>query len=268
MAMTGALQAQREPSIKDVVRRVEQYVASYGEKASIFVCSERYLQGTARSVDDMRETRTLLSDFAIVKADATRGWMGFRDVLQVDGRRVRDREDRLLSVLMATQGSYDEAARLSEESSRYNIGSIERNFNVPTAALFFFVPDNHERFKFSSRGPAGDGAWTIAFSERTKPTLIRTPAGRSIASAGAIHVLPDTGVVTRTLLEIDSNADGVKGTGRIEVGYARVEPLDTWLPASMDETFEMSPRKGVWLRVTGHAEYGNCRQFSTSVRIK
>ena len=269
LAMTAAApDAQREPSTKDVMRRVERYVASYGEKASIFVCSERYLQGTARSADDLRETRTLISDFAIVRADAIRGWMGFRDVLDVDGRRVRDREDRLLRVLMASQGSYDEARRLSDESSRYNIGSIERNFNVPTAALFFFVPDNHDRFRFSSRGPAGDGAWAIAFSEGARPTLIRTPEGRSIASAGTLHVLPETGVVVRTQLTIDADAGGVKGTGSIDVRYARVEALDTWLPASMDEAFEMAPHKGAWSRVTGHAEYSNCRQFTTSARIR
>ena len=268
VASTSLSYPQQTPSLKDVVRRVEHYVASYGEQASIFVCAERYTQATARSADEVRATRTLTSDFAIVKADAIHGWMGFRDVLDVDGRRVVDREDRLLRVLMASEGSYDEARRLSDESARYNIGSIDRNFNVPTAALFFFVPDNHDRFRFSARGPAADGAWGIAFRERSKPTLIRTPEGRSIASAGTLHVLPATGAVVRTVLQVDSDADGVKGTGRIDVRYARVEAFDAWLPASMDETFEISPRKGEWSRVTGHAEYSGCRRFTTSARVK
>ena len=37
--------------------------------------------------------------------------------------------------------SMDEARRLSDESARFNIGPIVRNFNVPTAALFFFRPE-------------------------------------------------------------------------------------------------------------------------------
>ena len=54
----------------------------------------------------------------------------------------------------------------------------------------------------------------------------------------------------------------------IDVRYARVDQLEMWLPASMDESFEVSPKKGVWSRVTGHAEYSNYRTFTTSVRIK
>jgi hypothetical protein len=265
LAVAGPLQAQPRPSTKDVMRRVEHYVASYGEKASIVVCTERYEQRTSRSADDRGETRTLTSDFAIVKADAIRGWLGFRDVLQVDGRAVADRQDRLARVLMASEGRYDEALRLSNESARYNIGSIERNFNVPTAALFFFVPDNHDRFKFSSR-VAEDGTWEVAFTERSRPTLIRTPDGLPIKSSGTIHVLSQNGVVVRTVLNVDSKEE--RGIGRIDVTYGWIEPLDMWLPISMDESFEASPRKGTWSRVTGHAEYSNYRTFTTLVRIK
>jgi hypothetical protein len=260
--------AQSKPSLKDVVRRMESYVASYGEKASIVVCTERYMQETARSAGDQKETRTLTSDFAIVKADAIRGWLGFRDVLAVDGKPVRDREERLARVLMASEGRYDEAQRLSDESARYNIGAVERNFNVPTAALFFFVPDNHDRFKFSSRGVAEDGTWEIAFSEKSGSALIHTPDWKPIPTSGTIRVQPETGVVVRTLLHVDSKQGALRGIGRIDVRYAYVEQLKMWLPASMDESFEVSPRKGVWSRVTGHAEYSNYRTFTTSVRIK
>src|SRR5262249_47788434 len=200
--LIASAQAQSGPSTKYVVRRVEQYVASYGEKASIVVCTERYAQDTSRSADDRRETRTLTSDFAIVKADAIRGWLGFRDVLEVDGKPVADRDDRLVRVLMAAEGRYDEARRLSDESARYNIGAVERNFNVPTAALFFFVPDNHDRFKFSSRGVAHDGTWEIAFSEKPGSALIHSPDWRAIPVSGIIQVLPQNGVVVRTMLKV------------------------------------------------------------------
>jgi hypothetical protein len=263
---------QERPPVKDVMRRVEQYVASYGERASIVVGTERYTQATARSTGDRGETRTLTSDFAIVKADAIRGWLGFRDVLAVDGTPIADREDRLARVLMASEGRYDEAQRLSNESARYNIGSIERNFNVPTTMLFFFVPDNHDRFRFSARGgswpSAADGAYEIRFNERSRPSLIRTPEGRSILTSGTIEVAPDSGVVLRTVLVIDDKDGTTHGLGRIDVRYARVASLDMWLPESMEESFEMAPRKGVWSRVTGNAEYSNYRQFTTSGRIK
>jgi hypothetical protein len=271
LAIVVPVHAQRSLSVKDVMKRAEAYVASYGEKASIVVCTERYDQEARGSALNADRNRSIVSDFAIVKADAIRGWLGFRDVLEVDGHTLRDREDRLAGVLMASQGRYDEARRLSDESARYNIGSIERNFNVPTAVLFFFTPDNHDRFKFASRRIAEDGSWEIAFQETSKPALIRTPEGQSVMSSGTLWVQPQDGVITRTRLKVDillaHGNTPQRGQGEIDVIYRRVEPLDMWLPASMDESFD-ARRTGAWQRVTGHAEYSNYRQFTTNVRIK
>jgi len=260
------LSAQGSPPLKDVLQRVEDYVESYGAKASIVVCTERYAQQARASQPTIDIARQLVSDFAIVRADAIRGWLGFRDVLEVDGRVVDDRQDRLARVLMASEGRYDEASRISDESARYNVGSIKRNFNVPTTTLFFFGADKRDRFKFSARTVAADGTWEIAFNERDKPSLIRTPEGRSILTSGTIYVQPQDGTVVRTILRIDSKEP--RGKGSVDVRYARVEALNMWLPVSMDETFEASPRDGGWSRVSGHAEYSNYRTFTTSVRIK
>ena len=57
---------------------------------------------------------------------------------RLTGSRSLDRENRLVRALLGDPGRFVEARRLSDESARYNIGTIERNFNVPTAALFFF----------------------------------------------------------------------------------------------------------------------------------
>ena len=268
--LTATAHAQGSLSVKDVVRRVESYVASYGEKASIVVGAERYEQKALGSGSDER-TRTLVSDFALVYADAIHGWLGFRDVREVDGRRLSDREDRLASVLMGSQGRFDEARRLSDESARFNIGSIQRNFNVPTTLLFFFVPENHDRFKFAARRVAGDGTWEIAFRETSTPTLIRTADGQSIRSAGTIWVQPDTGTIVRTRLDLDvvlgRKTLAHHGRGSVDVVYQVVETMRMWLPRTMDEQFEAS-REGVWDRVSGHAEYSDYRTFTTSVRIK
>jgi hypothetical protein len=270
LAIVVPVHAARSLSVKDVMKRAEGYVDSYGEKASIVVCTERYEQ-QARTSSSTETRRTLVSDFALVFADAIHGWLGFRDVLEIDGRRVGDREDRLAGVLMASQGRYDEARRLSDESARFNIGSIQRNFNVPTTTLFFFLPDNHDRFKFSARRVADDGTWEIAFKETRTPTLIRTPEGDSVHSSGTIWVRPDTGVIVRTLLQVDSvtgrTTTARRGHGQIDVSYKRVEALNMWLPAAMEEEFEAS-RQAMWDRVTGHAEYSNYREFTTAVRIK
>ena len=268
-------------SLNDVVRRVEAYVDSYGEQASIVVCTEHYEQHS-QSSGSAAGARTLVSDFAIVRADTIRGWLGFRDVREVDSRKLADRDDRLAKVLMASEGRYDEARRLSDESARFNIGAIERNFNVPTTAFFFFTRENHGRFKFAARRVADDGTWEIGFKENSTPTLIRTPEGSSVRSSGTLWVQPDTGIVLRTVLTmemISGRGNSIRrGTGQVDVTYRRVEDLKMWLPAAMDEQFEASQplvlvRGGggvpnAWDRVSGHAEYSEYRQFTTSVRIK
>ena len=267
-----ALPAEQRPlSVKDVIGRVGAYVDRYGERASIVVATEHYTQ-QARRVASMPEQRKIVADFAIVKLDTARGWQGFRDVIEVDGTQLPDRDDRLVRALTRSAG-YDEARRLSDESARFNIGPVERNFNVPTTALFFFVSENLDRFKFSADAVGADGVWQIGYRETARPTLIRTPGGTSIPSAGKLWVNPSDGTVVRTRLEVEGFAMRARtfvrsrGTGYVDVTYQLVPSIGMWLPAAMDEEFEV--RNGEHRdTASGRAMYSNYRQFTTSGRIK
>jgi hypothetical protein len=261
-----------EPSLKDVLRRMSAYVQAYGEKASIVVATERYTQHVNAVRPTSMEHRVTVADFAIVKAEGLGGWVGFRDVVEVDGARVTDHQDRLLQVLSASSGM-DEARRLSDESARFNIGPILRNFNVPTTALFFFRPENLDRFKFTRKSAGQDGTWEIAFRETDRPTLIRTPEGGSVPSEGSVWVSAADGTVVRTRMRMTAfgapGAVNVRGSGsaQIDVTYRRVAALDMWLPETMTESYEGS-RGPAWDRTTTEARYTDYRQFQTSVRIK
>lgn len=267
-----AAASQRTPSVNDVMRRVAAYVDAYGERASIVVATEHYTQQARRAAPSMPEQRKIVAEFAIVKVDRARGWQGFRDVVEVDGTPLPDREDRLVRAL-TRPGLSDEARRLSDESARFNIGPIERNFNVPTTVLFFFVSSNLDRFKFSARTVDAAGIWEIAYRETSRPTLIRTPGGTSIPSEGTLWVNPVDGTVVRTRLEVEGFAMRARGparfrgTGRVDVTYQHVPTLGMWLPSAMDEEFEV--RNGEHRdTASGRALYSNYRQFTTSGRIK
>jgi hypothetical protein len=269
-------------SVHDVMRRVAAYVDAYGAKAQIVVATEHYTQMARRSGGGAASRtmpilppagptmRRILADFALVRVETLRGWQGFRDVVEVDGERLPDRDGRLVKLLTESGGRYDEARRLSDESARFNIGPILRNFNVPTTALFFFTTDNLARFRFSAKRVDAGGIWEVAFRETERPTLIRTPAGQSVPSEGTLWVNPSDGTIVRTLLQVEGFAGGPRrsrGTGRVDVTYQRVAVLDMWLPASMDEDFEAT-RGDVRDTITGRALYSNYRQFTTTVRIK
>jgi hypothetical protein len=261
----------RAPSVKDVMRRVADYVSAYGEKASILVATERYTQQTDGSAPDAQRTRATVAEFAIVKVETIRGWLGFRDVIEVDGRSLTDRDDRLVRLLTSPGDRYDEAGRLTAESARFNIGRVQRNFNVPTTVLFYFTRDEQERFKFTAKGVQPDGSWEIAYRETQHPTLIRTPEGKSVPSDGSIWVNPADGTIVRTLLKVGGVGigapKGTRGAGTIDVTYARVSGLDMWLPESMLEQFEIKHRD-TWETITGRATYTNYRRFETMIRIK
>src|SRR6266568_180114 len=257
-----------EPSVKDVVRRMSAYVGAYGGKTSIVVATERYEQSAASTGGDT-EHRTLVADFAIVKVEGMNGWMGYRDVIEVDGTRVTDREDRLIQVLTSSSGTPDEARRLADESARFNIGPVLRTFNVPTAALFFFAPGTVDRFKFTPHG-AGE-PWELAFREKERPTLIRTPDGRSLPSAGSVWVNSEDGAIVRTRLRLTGfsppSFHPAHDSAVIDVTYRRVDELGMWLPATMTEMYE-GTLGSAWDRITSRAEYSNYRRFQTRVRIK
>lgn len=204
-----------EPTLDEVMARVASYVASYGEKAAVVVATEKYQQTVSVSIGaegaargGMARPLDLVAEFAIVRAGD--GWTGYRDVIEFDGRPVQDRRDRLQSLLTDTSGDVNELTRIANENARFNVGPISRNFNVPTAALFFFTQKDLARFTFTRKGtPKIDGVptWEIAFKETQRPTLIRTRSGADVPIEGSLWVKVDDGAVIKTRLRMRNFID-------------------------------------------------------------
>jgi len=198
------------PPLDDVLRRMGDYVASYGERAALFVAVEKYTQMFMSQNGGRFAPRRLVAELALVKAEDEGDWMGFRDVVEVNGKRVADRDDRLRTVLTRPGGTVSAARRLADESSRFNVGPVIRNFNVPTTALFFLSAVNQPRFAFKFKGEEkvdGVRTWEIAFRETRRPTLVRTRAGKDVPCEGTVWVLPADGKIVRTRLSLRGFAD-------------------------------------------------------------
>lgn len=207
--LASATLAAQEPSANDLMAKVGAYAAAYGEKSSVVVAVETYTQQvTVEGAADIVRPIKLVAEFAIVKLQGG-GWTGFRDVVEYNGEKVQDRRDRLTSLLTSTSASISEATRIANESARFNAGPISRNFNTPTAALFFFLPENLERFAFTKKGAKTiDGTKTIeiAYKETKQPTLITTRSGRNVPLEGSLWVTDD-GTVIRTRMHMERFAD-------------------------------------------------------------
>jgi VWFA-related protein len=204
------------------------------------------------------------------------GWVAFRDVFEVDGRPVRDREARLVRVLQnITPDSLEQARQIAAESARYNLDPdsthIERTINVPMTALLFLRASNQSRSSFHLGKPervGGVDCVTLQFDERTLPRLIRT--SDEAAAHGTIWIdMANGGRIVKTEVQMQSGNQPGQSSVRSQttVAYARVDKLDIWVPTVMDETYEVTATRQV---VTGHATYSNFREFkvTTSADIK
>jgi hypothetical protein len=200
-----------DPIVDDAMRKAAAYVAAYGEKMAAVVGVEKYIQNVnpANGAPPLRP-RHIVAEFALVKSGGPIPWTGYRDVVEVNGDPVQDRRDRIVKILTDSANPLEEAARLTAESARFNVGPVSRNFNVPTSALFFFHEMNLSRFTFTRKGTKKiDGVDTleVAFKETAHPTLITTRAGKDVPAEGTIWVLPADGTVVRTRLQLKGFSD-------------------------------------------------------------
>src|SRR6185436_7692237 len=128
--------AAQTPKLDEVVRRMGSYLEVYEGRLALVVAEESYLQSfeyvgfSGPSVAGSRESaalpvgsarRTLRSDYALTRAPDKEAWVGYRDTFEVDGKSIRHREARLERLL--TAGNTASAARIAEESSRFNLGN-------------------------------------------------------------------------------------------------------------------------------------------------
>jgi len=200
-----------DPEVDGAMHKAAAYVASYGEKMSAIVGVEKYIQNlNPTNGAPAPRPRQIVAEFALVRSGGLFPWTGYRDVIEVNGDPVTDRKDRIVKILSESSNPLEEAARLTAESARFNVGPVSRNFNVPTSALFFFHESNLGRFAFTRKGTRkidGIDAMEIAFKETAHPTLITTRAGKDVPAEGTVWVLPSDGTIVRTRLQLKGFTD-------------------------------------------------------------
>ena len=155
----------------DILARAGEYISRYEASLAMIVAEETYEQRYFTPHDSRpTEKRVLRSEVLIARLPLDVRWVMYRDVLSVDGREVGGEKGRLERIFRESHANALEKARaLMRESARFNLGPVERNFNVPTLALAFLVPGNQERVAFAS-----------AYSRRraSRRAVMGDPSGR------------------------------------------------------------------------------------------
>lgn len=283
--VTPAAQTPAAPSLEAVLQRVGNYVESYGEKAALVVSIEKYTQSVAlEGVENMPKPRQLVAEFALVKT-GDGSWIGFRDVVEMDGRAIGDRRDRLLSLMTGASADQSELTRIANESARFNVGPVIRNFNVPTTTLMLFTTANLPRFAFTNKGAKtidGQKTWELAFKEVHKPTFVMTRGGIDVPVEGSLWVIPEDGTVVRTRLKMRNFADraappeqtapkdrpapvttGPVGSRSFTIPDVEWQPIKS--SADTEVTYRKDPAIGLWLPTEMSEYYSGPIQGSRSV---
>jgi hypothetical protein len=217
------------------------------------------------------DRRQLLSDVLLVQTP--QGWIGYRDVAEVDGRAVRRRGDRVAELFLSREKDRaDQLRRVAEESARYNIGGFVRTLNIPTLPLYFMQARNHSRFTFrmAGREQLGDRSpYVISYEEQGRPTLIGSRAGDDVPISGRLWIDAATGEVVQTEIRFVSGERQAARQGTLVTRYrqdARFEVLVPdymweWYEGRVANVFGSAFRRTV---VEGLARYTSYRKFGVS----
>ena len=160
----------------------------------------------------------------------------------------------------------------------FNLGSISRDFNVPTFALAALRTGRHVRFSFSTpRLDRVDGTplTLIEFNERSRPSLVTGSGGRDVPLRGKVWVDAADGRVRRTELTLrdrlyipttepgDAPMQDDLLTSRLTVVFGPDAQVGTWVPVEMREQYDSSNGE----QTLGRATYSNYRRFRTGGRV-
>jgi len=262
----GALDARpaaasaKDADLPVALARMFDYVHAYESQYSALVAEEEFQQVAGQKSIRLR------SDFLLVKQESAEGWVSFRDVFEVNGTPVRDREDRLKKLFL--EPGVDAVAQLmniKEESARYNIGPLERNINVPLFLLKFLSQTNrsHSRFRVAARAESdGVQTWRVEFTELFRPTIIRDRDDKNVPASGHFLIEQSTGAIMETSLRLEGSAY----IAEIVVKFKLDPGLGMWVPVEMRETYR-TPRgslvgsSSMGIALEGSAKYSRFRRF-------
>jgi hypothetical protein len=258
------------PALDRLLAMAAAHVEQYARGMSNVVAQEDYQQIVR---DDPIQWRRTRADMIVFDVAGNGWWVPFRDVFEVDGQPVRERDDRLARLAEAFASSTDAVAQarvISEESARFNLQGfgLSRTINTPMTALAFLSAVNQPRSTFSVEATGvinGVACSVVTFTEHRVPSLIESLDG-TVQAGGRFWIDPASGHVLRSeLLAVTTlTRDRTRRVrGRITTNYTEEGRLGIWVPVRMDEHYDVV-RGPVTSAIDGRADYSNFRRFGVS----
>jgi len=251
----GAVQS---PSTDAVVAKASQYVDNYRKQFSAVVCEERQTQTLVKPDGRISKTRVLVSDLTFVKTGDTWVLHSVRDVISVDGKVVRNRDDRLRKLFLeGKKNALQLAQAIAKESGRYNLG-VTRVGNSPLLPIALLDPQIVANFSF------GLVDQTLTFKETKSPTFLgATHNGRrsDLPAKGSMVIDTLTGAIQSATLTAEALEAIISTT--FAVTYAEEPTLKMRVPTGMTEHYHF-PGKPKEDHFESTATYSAFRRFAVT----
>ncbi|MGE0863104.1 MAG: hypothetical protein AB7P34_04310 [Vicinamibacterales bacterium] len=266
VTLVGAVVAVAQPPDAGAVRdRLDAYLLAYEPQLSALVADEEMTQRTSRA--GWVTNRRIHSEVAFVALPGDAGWLGFRRVIKVNGKNVKDRGVPLAQ-LMAEGASddYDQARLLLNDSAAHNLGA-PRTINLPNLPLELLHPRHRHRFAqevFAQEKVRGTPTVVLRLDEFATPSIIQQGNGGDMRTVVWAWVEPASGRLLRAQVNTkDARLGGSPFSAEIKVDFKDEPALGLLVPSEMNEKFFVDRASAG----TGTAKYRNYRKFQTSARI-
>jgi len=248
-----------DTSLTAVLERVSQYAETYERTFAAMAMEEQQTQTLQRADGRPKKSRILRSDFLLVKTGPEWAQV-FRDVIEVDGKPVRNRDERLRKLFLEKPRTALEQARaIGEESRRHNIGPT-RQGNSPLLPMIFVHPRYVQRSRFSLAGNI------LTFEEVQQPTILGASRGSrpraDLPAKGALTIDPATG----RILSGEFTAIGPPEitSMSLSVQYIEDPAVKLMVPARARERYGI-PHPPADDELVVDSTYTNFRRFEVSV---
>ena len=275
----GQIGTQPGSGFHTVLSSAMRYVINYEQQFALLVSEEHYTQelqrppnpgdnlsranpGGGMRAGGAMNIQTIKSDFLLVQLGMDgEGWMPFRDAFEVKGKRLRNRDERLLKLFLENdKQAFEKAARFNEASAKHHLGNVARTINIPTLGMMLLHPRVNERFEFTDGGEESLNGRVLRkaiYREAARPTLIKTTRGRDLALTGAIWIDPFSGAVVKS----EMNAADPAVRAQVVVTFRRDDALEMWVPDKMEEYYKAALAVD---DILATATYSNVRKYRRS----
>ena len=264
--------AKTDPALKSLLAKAGAYAVGYRKLCRELVAEERMTQKEYDRKGRLKNQRSFISDYLFVALPSDPELtVEFRDVVSIDGKPVPRQNQGLLELFRnKSSNAFEEARRVTKESTKYNLGR-DRTSNMVNFCLSFLLPPFQRVIEYQSL-PAENSAegdhLIVQFRELTDETALRavTPLGRKpIPSQGRIWLSKPDAKVLKIDFTFKKDEEWYSTAGRYLSEY-QLGVDNLLLPYRFEEYFYdvKHPERVLFESV---ATYSNFRHFSVDVRI-